>query len=278
MKVYRSSNASDFLRRTESWLLQSEPENNRLLGIARRFCDEPAGPDFYWADISQGRKVAGAVFRTPPYTLTLSNLPLEAVSVLVEDVVEMYASLPGVSGPNEVAKCFAQLWTDRFGGSSRVAMRQRIHALTALNEPTQAPAGALRRMEPSDAELILEWMEAFVRETAIIGPAERFARPHLQRRNFYLWDDNGSKSVAAVVRDSPNGACLSAVFTPPAYRRKGYATAAVSALSAMLLSSGKRFCCLYTDLANPISNSIYAKVGYRPVRDDAIYAFDSSCG
>ncbi len=276
MKVYRSSNASDFLKRTESWLLQSEPENNRILGIARRFCDEPAEPDFYWAAISQGPKVAGAAFRTPPYPLALSNLPLEAVPVLVEDVVDMYSSLPGVSGPKEVARCFARLWVDRLGGSSRVEMRQRIYALTALNELTQAPDGALRRMEPSDAELILEWMEAFVCETAIIGPAERFARPHLQRRNFYLWDDNGSRSVAAVVRDSPNGACISAVFTPPAYRQKGYATATVSALSARLLSSGKKFCCLYTDLANPVSNSIYGKVGYRPVRDEAIFVFDSS--
>jgi hypothetical protein len=220
-------------------------------------------------------KVAGTAFRTPPHLLNLSTLPLDAVPVFVEDIVQVYPSLPGVSGPNEVAKCFAQLWIQRIGGSSRIDMRQRIHALTALNPIDQTPAGELRRMESTDSELILEWMEVFVRETGIIGPAERFARRHLQRRSFYLWDDNGSKSVAAIVRDLPNAACISAVFTPPAYRQKGYATATVSALSAMLLSSGKSFCCLYTNLANPISNSIYEKVGYTPVRDDTVYIFDN---
>jgi len=35
-----------------------------------------------------------------------------------------------------------------------------------------------------------------------------------------------------------------------------------------VLKGGRRFCCLYTDVANPTSNSIYAKIGYRPIRDD----------
>ena len=44
--------------------------------------------------------------------------------------------------------------------------------------------------------------------------------------------------------------------------------------SETLLRSGRRFCCLYTDRANPTSNSIYAKVGYRPIRDDEEIAFE----
>jgi hypothetical protein len=33
----------------------------------------------------------------------------------------------------------------------------------------------------------------------------------------------------------------------------------------MSLDSGKKFCTLYTDLDNPTSNSIYQKIGYKPV-------------
>jgi predicted GNAT family acetyltransferase len=66
---------------------------------------------------------------------------------------------------------------------------------------------------------------------------------------------------------------VNAVYTPPEQRRKGYATAAVAALSGMLLAAGKDFCCLYTDVANPTSNSIYRKIGYRPVREDAELVF-----
>jgi predicted GNAT family acetyltransferase len=35
----------------------------------------------------------------------------------------------------------------------------------------------------------------------------------------------------------------------------------------MILDRGRRFCFLFTDLANPTSNSIYQQIGYRPVAD-----------
>jgi len=34
-----------------------------------------------------------------------------------------------------------------------------------------------------------------------------------------------------------------------------------------VLDNGKEFCSLYTDLSNPVSNSIYQKIGYHPVED-----------
>jgi len=47
----------------------------------------------------------------------------------------------------------------------------------------------------------------------------------------------------------------------------------VSALSQKLLDSGYERCSLFTDLANPTSNSIYQKIGYRPVGDFDGYFF-----
>jgi predicted GNAT family acetyltransferase len=64
------------------------------------------------------------------------------------------------------------------------------------------------------------------------------------------------------------------VYTPPSRRGRGYASACVAALSAMLLGGGRRFCYLFTDLANPTSNRIYAKIGYRPVCDVDVYRFE----
>ena len=57
------------------------------------------------------------------------------------------------------------------------------------------------------------------------------------------------------------------VYTPPPARRRGYATALVADLSAEVLASGRRSTFLYTDLANPTSNAIYARIGYEPVCD-----------
>ena len=44
----------------------------------------------------------------------------------------------------------------------------------------------------------------------------------------------------------------------------------VAAWTSELLRRGARRCALFTDLANPTSNSIYQAVGYRPVGDAAV--------
>jgi predicted GNAT family acetyltransferase len=41
----------------------------------------------------------------------------------------------------------------------------------------------------------------------------------------------------------------------------------------MLLGGGRRFCFLFTDLANPTANKIYQAIGYRPVIDVDMYHF-----
>ena len=83
----------------------------------------------------------------------------------------------------------------------------------------------------------------------------------------FLWDDGGPVAQAAINGTTPRGVRIGTVYTPPEKRRGGYATALVGALSQRSLDEGRSFCFLFTDLANPVSNSIYPKVGYRPVAD-----------
>jgi hypothetical protein len=64
------------------------------------------------------------------------------------------------------------------------------------------------------------------------------------------------------------------VYTPPEHRRRGYASALTAALTERLLAGGRRFCFLFTDLANPTSNAIYQRIGYRPLGDVDRYRFD----
>ena len=55
------------------------------------------------------------------------------------------------------------------------------------------------------------------------------------------------------------------MYTPPERRGCGYASTCVAALSQRLLDSGYRRCFLFTDLANPISNRLYRRLGYQLV-------------
>ena len=63
------------------------------------------------------------------------------------------------------------------------------------------------------------------------------------------------------------------VYTVPDRRGRGYATALVAALSRELLARGKRRLFLTTDAANPTSNAIYARIGYRPQNEDCHFDF-----
>jgi predicted GNAT family acetyltransferase len=47
----------------------------------------------------------------------------------------------------------------------------------------------------------------------------------------------------------------------------------VTAVSQAALATGARHVLLVTDLANPVSNGLYHRLGYRPVRDGLHVAF-----
>ena len=74
-------------------------------------------------------------------------------------------------------------------------------------------------------------------------------------------------SMAGLSRPTTHGISINDVYTAPEFREKGYASSLVAHLSQYALDHGKEFCSLYTDLANPTSNSIYQKIGYYPVAD-----------
>jgi predicted GNAT family acetyltransferase len=84
--------------------------------------------------------------------------------------------------------------------------------------------------------------------------------------------------MAAHTGPTPNGVRVGAVYTPPELRGRGYASACTAAVTQRLLADGRRFCFLFTDLSNPTSNSIYQKIGYRPVCDVDQYRFSNQPG
>ena len=75
-----------------------------------------------------------------------------------------------------------------------------------------------------------------------------------------------TRAVAGMARIGP-------VYTPPALRGRGYAGAATAAVSQAALDAGTREVVLYTDLANPVSNALYERLGYRPVEDRVVLSF-----
>ena len=104
--------------------------------------------------------------------------------------------------------------------------------------------------------------------------AHQAAKQKLLAQELYLWIDKEPVSMAGKSRPTPNGITINLGYTPPELRGRGYASSCVASLSQLQLDSGKQFCTLFTDLSNPTSNSIYQKMGYKPICDYNQYLFD----
>jgi predicted GNAT family acetyltransferase len=94
--------------------------------------------------------------------------------------------------------------------------------------------------------------------------------------DLFVWKSNAGEIVSMAERTRPvvNVITIALVYTPPELRGKGYASSCVAALSQHLLDSGWPVCSLTTNLANPVSNHIYQRMGYRPVCDFNEYRFE----
>ena len=275
MRVRRFDNAAAFLDRAGDFLLAREAEHNLLLGICaelRRRPDYYGGGAPYLATVDAGGAVVAAAVRTPPRNLLLSvcdrPAALEAVAA---DLHRQGTVLPAVSAPVPVGRLFATHWSRLTGRPTVDTLALRIYQLHRVIPPNPVP-GTLRRATAADRELLVEWIGAFQAEAmGRADPAEIAravdARLASEHGAFYLWEDGRPVSLTGYGGPTPRGMRVGPVYTPPALRGRGYASACVAAVSQALLDSGRRFCFLFTELANPTSNHIYGAIGYAPVCD-----------
>ena len=270
LSVRRFSDAGAFLDRAGPWLLRAEAEHNLLLGIAeqlrtgRHSYEEP----IFLATVEGSEGISGCAFRTPPFKLGLTRMPRAAIPSLVDAVASVYPAIPAVMGPTSTARPFAKRWSARLGVDFEVGMRMRIFQLDRVVPPTNPAPGHKRPATLADLGRATEWTRGFSADVRqLVGEPDPLARRLIDEGRLYFWEDQRPVSMAAGMSETPNGIRVGFVYTPPTARGRGYASACVAALSQYYLDLGRQFCFLYTDLANPTSNAIYQRMGYRPVCD-----------
>lgn len=247
------------------YLMRAEDVNNLMIGLLRQGLDGV----HLAAAVREGRIGAVGMRNAIKYLLSDASAP-EAVDALAADALAEQGDLPGWQGPSAEAARFAEAWRAGGGRQAAPGMRMRVHRL----ETVRHPVGVAGQMEPAaaaDRDLLVRWIADFAAEAlgqAAATDAGATVERHLAAGTLAVWRDGGrAVSMAAGRGTTPNGARISLVYTPPDLRRRGYAAACVAALSARLLAEGRRFCFLYTDLANPTSNALYRRLGYEPVCD-----------
>jgi predicted GNAT family acetyltransferase len=279
MEIVHFNNVGDFYQRTEAFLMEREAEHNLTLGICSELKhDSQYSVNPYMVSIEDDGKVIGTAVCTPPHKLILSHMdsaePLEA---LVRDVCQFLPDLSGVIAPVNLAVNFAEQWTFMTGHTHRLEIAERIYQLDTVL-PISPASGQMRRITEADRALLCDWLVAFEIE---VLPGHVGTNPDLvieralktESRGMFLWEDLEPVTLVGYAGPTLHGIRIGPVYTPPEFRRKGYASTCVAAVSQQLLKSGREFCFLYTDLTNPTSNRIYQHIGYKPVSDVDMYQF-----
>lgn len=269
--VKRFHDPATFIARAEPWLLQAEAEHNLLIGIARQLAAGTmlSGKPVYLATVERDDEVVGCAFRTPPYKLGVTRMPSDAIDALVTDVAQVYDDLNAVMGEDETARAFAEKWASGRGLGITSGLQHRIYQLDRVTPPPHDAPGAARLAIMMDVPLVTQWIYEFSTESRVhTDNAPALAAARIKQSSLYLWIVDGAPvSMAAWSGETPHGRRVGYVYTPAHQRKRGYATALVAHLSEQILADGCTFCFLYTDLANPTSNSIYQQIGYRSVCD-----------
>jgi uncharacterized protein len=272
MELHRYAGVDDFLAAAGDFLVAREAEHNLILGVCStlRATPEAYTAPPYLATVRAGDRIVAVALQTPPFQLVLSEIddPV-AIPALADDLVDR--DLPGAIGPVEHVRAFMEQRVARGAPPARLTTSERIFRLTAVIPPPPVP-GRMRVAEASDRALVAAWLRAFMIEALdeeepedIDAMTDRWLAR--RGRTLQLWEDGEVVSLTGVGSETPNGVRIGPVYTPPEARRRGYASALVATASQERLDAGRRFCFLFTDLANPTSNHIYQTIGYEPVRD-----------
>ncbi|MFD9909255.1 GNAT family N-acetyltransferase [Streptomyces sp. NPDC059063] len=279
-----TTDPAEFLTRAHDFLHAEPALNTALLTVADTLRTRglhvygDGDPLFGWLADGQG-DVRGAFLRTPPHRVAIGPLPeAEAdAPALAELFADRAPDLLGVMSDQTTAEAFAHAWRRRTGADVTRNLRQRLYRLGELTPPAPAPPGAARVAGAGDRELLARWHKEFgeaLGEAPLMDSGE-WADTRIAYGGVTLWElpDGTPVAMAGNTRRTAGQVRVAPVYTPAAHRARGYAGAVTAAVSRAALDDGADVVVLFTDLANPTSNGLYQRVGYRPVRDYAQFTF-----
>lgn len=273
MRIRGTDSVDEYASAVETFLEQDPCARNVLLTVIESVRSGSAAysgpPSFWWVSTGTGA-VAGAASWTPPYALLVSDMPVEAAPEVAAAMIQRAAVVGirphGVNGPEIAAGAVAAAWTEATGD---VIERERLILLSELGTLVDVPVppGRRRRATPDDVPVLGEWLEAYGTEIDVVVGADPVATAMRSVRagQFDLWVNEevpvcvvGHRVAARVLRVGP-------VYTPPQHRNRGYGRRLTYEVTAEILASPHADrAMLFTDAANPVSNSIYRQAGYEP--------------
>jgi len=272
MKILSFEDITSFEQRVLDFLIQREAENCLLLGVMSRIknCSSQGDEKPFLAIVESAGKVIGVAVRSDSNRpMIISIMPKEAIDPLSSYVAKNIGSLTGVVGAAAESEMLVSSLAKQLKRQKRLHIGMRCFYLDRVQYHGKA-SGSLRLAEQKNQNIIASWIKAFTIEALKDNNpkgCEESAKHGIEKKEIFIWEDQRPVTMTMTTGHTPHGIRINNVYTPMELRNRGYATSCVASISQRCLDEGKKFCFLFTDVLNPTSNSIYQKIGYKPICD-----------
>ena len=186
---------------------------------------------------------------------------------LLQELLEFLkgTELPGITGDPTTVERFAEVYSESNGLQFFPYMIMESYVCSEVKKPLHVK-GTLHQATKHNLETVAEFLAGFSEGAygVTVNPSSQIpaATSAIETGNLYLWIVEGHLvSMANIAHRSPRHARINAVYTPSAFRKRGYASAVVAELCSILESEGLDPM-LYADLKNPDSNKVYQNIGF----------------
>lgn len=276
LKVDFTTDVKKFLAQHGDYLRRHEAEHTVILSMCAAALKKGKS-DVTFAVLSNDEGVVMIAAKVPGRNIVLSRAAQDGIETLVDAIAEQKWEFPGIVGPADVAAAFSNGWTRVTGQKFNEYMDQIIYSLKTVT-PADDVEGKMRLATEKDIPQVSAWFVGFSNDSHLpksekftAEEAKNIVPARIAENRIYVWEAGGKAVAQAGVSSTETSARISLVYTPQENRGKGYASALVAAVSQKMLNDGKKLCCLYADARNPVSNSIYRKLGYEFVGRSTLY-------
>lgn len=173
--------------------------------------------------------------------------------------------LCSISGKPEFVKIFAEQYSKILGVSNKLSLSMESYQCQKIIKP-KGVQGKLIKAQLSNMDIVAKFWVSFVFDCFGINVVEEKQIPVVESMiksgNLYLWEvDKKICGMVNIAHKSERYARINNVYTPPAERKRGYASAMVAELSSGLIKEGLALM-LYADIKNSNSNKVYKTIGF----------------
>ncbi|MFE2044897.1 GNAT family N-acetyltransferase [Streptomyces sp. NPDC059477] len=272
-----ASGIDEFLERTGDFLRSRPGLHTTALTVTEKMRVEGAdGAVLGW--LEAGGEVRGVYYRiSADRGVSVTPLAPEHTDTLADHLIGLGQYVPAVTAERATAVAFAEAWRQRTGAASTLRVELGLYRLGTLTPPDPFPAGRARPVGEADHEHLMQWcreLAAYFEEDVTIN-AETWASTRFGEKHYTYWEtpDGTTVSMAGANPLIGGQVRIDPVYTPAALRGRGYGAAATVTVSQAALDAGAEDVVLYTNLANPTSNALYQRLGYRLLAEVAVYDF-----